>query len=368
MKGKQAAKPVVGDKGKEKQTPTKAAVVEKANGKANTQPKKVEAKPTPKKAVEKSESESGDESESEEEKVQTKLAVETNKKRDRSIASSVSDEKDSKKLKKTTQKEEDEHKEELKEEEEGEDEEMEEKQEDSEYVGHEKSPNDDLFKLPKTSYQVPIEREGQEGHPLRLHVSNLKFSVRQDQIERFFKDCGKVQVQWIKDKTNHQFYGTIFVTFENDDAAKKALALNEKKLCNRPISIQVPRNQPKQHVAIPKPTPNEDCTTLFIGHVSNEVTDDDIYELFSAIKDDIIQIRWVKDKETGNFKGCGFIKFGSHENLVKALEYDQKELKGKKIKCDFQNEQRTERPRKIFRTERPSKRFNRKDNKGAKKE
>lgn len=46
----------------------------------------------------------------------------------------------------------------------------------------------------------------------------------------------------------------------------------------------------------------EGCDTLFVGNCSDDITEDAIKELFSDCGE-VVDIRWVNDKETGNFKG-----------------------------------------------------------------
>ena len=57
----------------------------------------------------------------------------------------------------------------------------------------------------------------------------------------------------------------------------------------------------------PKPA---GCVTIFAGNLSYEIDDDATHEFFKACGA-ITNIKWLTDRETGDFKGCGFITFES---------------------------------------------------------
>jgi len=310
-----------------KNTPAKKA--EKVEPK-KAETKKVETKVAPKKVAEESDSDSDSDSESEEE-VKKPAPVQSNKReRDESV-----EQPNSKKSKKGEQ------------------------NQSSEHEGHKHSPNDDLYKLPKTDYQVPNDNQGQnESDPFRLFLGNLSYHASEDDIREFFTnaDCNVAEVHLVRDKETGKFYGTGFVSLASQEDSQKALALSGSDCGGRAIKIEASRARAggaKKSVvnSIPKPQSQfqgqgerrpvpESCRTIFLGRIGDGVVDDDIRELFKDFADDISDIRWVNDRETGNFKGCGFVSVNNHESVVKALEFDGASIHGRPIRVDFSETQR----------------------------
>jgi len=74
--------------------------------------------------------------------------------------------------------------------------------------------------------------------------------------------------------------------------------------------------------------------TLFIGNIPNSINDDDIHQIFGHCGP-IQQIRWLKDKNTGRFKGCGFIDFYSEESAVEGAKLNGSLIRGDVMRVDF---------------------------------
>ena len=45
-------------------------------------------------------------------------------------------------------------------------------------------------------------------------------------------------------------------------------------------------------------------------------------------------MRLLKDKETGHFKGFGYVEFETAEGLIEALKMNEKMIRGRPIKID----------------------------------
>ena len=82
-----------------------------------------------------------------------------------------------------------------------------------------------------------------------------------------------------------------------------------------------------------KPKP-EGCVTCFAGNLSWEIDDDACRAFFEGCGP-IERIKWLTDRETGEFKGCGFITFETEAALDKAVALRGEELLGRAIKLDY---------------------------------
>jgi RNA recognition motif-containing protein len=79
----------------------------------------------------------------------------------------------------------------------------------------------------------------------------------------------------------------------------------------------------------------EGCSKLFIGNLSYELDDDGITKFFMAVDAEIKAIRWLHHKDSGDFKGCGYVDFWSTEACEKAASLNGKNLLGRPIRIDW---------------------------------
>jgi len=85
-----------------------------------------------------------------------------------------------------------------------------------------------------------------------------------------------------------------------------------------------------------KPKPDwssRDERTVFIGNLSFNIQDENIKEVFADCGE-VIDIRWVSDKETGAFKGFGFVEFAEVEGAKAALNHIGESVLGREIRID----------------------------------
>ena len=74
---------------------------------------------------------------------------------------------------------------------------------------------------------------------------------------------------------------------------------------------------------------------LFVGNLSYEIDDDAMSKFFSNVGKEMISVRWLTHKDSGDFKGCGFIEFFYDEACAKAAELNRKHLLGRSIRLDW---------------------------------
>lgn len=80
----------------------------------------------------------------------------------------------------------------------------------------------------------------------------------------------------------------------------------------RPIKCELSQGRPNT----PNKTPRKpfeqsakpsNCTTIFMGNLSFDIDDDAVKDFFKDCGD-VKHCRWLSDRESGQFKGCGFIE------------------------------------------------------------
>ena len=74
---------------------------------------------------------------------------------------------------------------------------------------------------------------------MKIYVGNLPFSIDEDKLKELFSSYGEIEeVSVIKDKFSGRSKGFGFVTFKNDEDAKKAISeMNEKEVEGRSLKV-----------------------------------------------------------------------------------------------------------------------------------
>ena len=78
---------------------------------------------------------------------------------------------------------------------------------------------------------------------MKVYVGNLPFSFDDEGLKKIFASYGEIEeVSVIKDKFSGRSKGFGFVTFKNDEDAKKAIAeLNDKEIEGRNLKVNEAR-------------------------------------------------------------------------------------------------------------------------------
>ena len=193
---------------------------------------------------------------------------------------------------------------------------------------------------------------------------------------------GIVYIKWITDKTSREFYGTTYIEFKDKWSAINAIKLDRSKLAGRPLKIYYCPPKPDDKSWPPGPTnfelgsypnPNErikdinnnnnnnsegmnvlideqgikrknpfskntpkplNGTKLYIGNLSYDIDDNTIIKFFEPCGE-LIGLRWLTRKETGEFRGCGYIQFKESSMADLASAKDGEILMGRPIKIDW---------------------------------
>ena len=73
------------------------------------------------------------------------------------------------------------------------------------------------------------------------------------------------------------------------------------------------------------------------------IDEDKITSFFAGAGATVTGTRWLNDKETGEFKGVGFVAFESTEDVDKAVALGGEQLDGRAIRVDYAG-QKKEKP------------------------
>ena len=198
-----------------------------------------------------------------------------------------------------------------------------------------------------------------KGNPTgvtRLFLGNLPFSVDESSLNAFFPG-EMTHVKWITDKETGKFYGSAFIEMDNSISAGDAVAMSGQKLIGRPIKINfAPAREgdiwPPQKKVITggsqttggqaggsgvkamsvKPP---DCKKLFIGNLSYDIDDEGIIKFFGTVDAEVKAVRWLHHRDSGDFKGVGFVEFWNTEACERGATLNGKNLLTRPIRIDW---------------------------------
>jgi len=97
-----------------------------------------------------------------------------------------------------------------------------------------------------------------EEKTMKLYVGNLPFSVTEEVLKKTFSEFGEVEeANLIVDKFSRRSKGFGFVTFKDEEAAKKAISeMNEKDFEGRPLKVS--EAKPMEESDRPRRPPRRD--------------------------------------------------------------------------------------------------------------
>lgn len=154
----------------------------------------------------------------------------------------------------------------------------------------------------------PLYERNQEA---TLYVGNLDTRVDEDILWELFVQCGPIKnVHVPRDKITgmHQGYG--FVEFHYELDAEYAIkVMTQVKLFQKLIRINKAAQDKRQF---------EVGANLFVGNLDPDVDEKKLYDTFSSFGA-ILTTKIMRDPETGESRGFGFISYDSFEASDLAL-------------------------------------------------
>mmetsp|Transcript_118094 Transcript_118094/g.164487 ORF Transcript_118094/g.164487 Transcript_118094/m.164487 type:complete len:391 (-) Transcript_118094:255-1427(-) len=177
-----------------------------------------------------------------------------------------------------------------------------------------------------------------------IFLGNLSWSIDEEQVRKAFGECGEiVRVKFLE--RDGQFMGKAFVDFDSVESATKAVALDGTDLAGRParINFSKPREKKEgwestgkpQRTYKPQNPKPEGCVELFVGNLPWSITDEKIAAFFEPAGT-VTNTRWLNDRESGEFKGVGFVTLETTEQVDKAVAQLAGEyLDGRQVRLDY---------------------------------
>ncbi|KAI8905159.1 hypothetical protein EDD86DRAFT_72531 [Gorgonomyces haynaldii] len=177
------------------------------------------------------------------------------------------------------------------------------------------------------------------GESTTCFIGNLSWNVDEDTLAAHFAEIGDVtSARIITDKNTGKAKGFGYVEFANAAAAKKAIALSGSELDGREIRVDIstprpPReNNGKGRVEKPQSEPSN---ILFMGNLSFNVAEDELRTAFGQ-HGSILSMRFPTDKDTGAFKGFGYVEFNTVDEAKAAVAaLNGQNFDGRAIRLDY---------------------------------
>lgn len=145
------------------------------------------------------------------------------------------------------------------------------------------------------------------------YVGNLDAQVSEELLWELFVQAGPVVNVYVpKDRVTglHQGYG--FVEFRSEEDADYAIKiLNMIKLYGKPIRVNK-ASQDKKSLDV--------GANLFVGNLDPDVDEKLLYDTFSAFGVIVTNPKIMRDPDTGNSRGFGFVSYDSFETSDAAIE------------------------------------------------
>ncbi|CAL5373140.1 unnamed protein product [Camellia sinensis] len=157
------------------------------------------------------------------------------------------------------------------------------------------------------------QHSAERNQDATAYVGNLDPQVTEELLWELFVQAGPVVNVYVpKDRvTNlHQGYG--FVEFRSEEDADYAIkVLNMIKLYGKPIRVNK-ASQDKKSLDV--------GANLFVGNLDPDVDEKLLYDTFSAFGVIVTNPKIMRDPETGNSRGFGFISYDSFDASDAAIE------------------------------------------------
>lgn len=180
------------------------------------------------------------------------------------------------------------------------------------------------------------EREDKSGHHT-IFVGDLGAEITDAALFAFFSiypSCSDVQVKWDPQSGRSKGFG--FASFrERKDAERAIKEMTGKMLGSRAIRCDWTTEEGAnegQEATLKKGLKDDPrCTTVFVGNLAREVTEDELRKEFDMLGVGVIENVFIPDE-----KNFGFVRYSTHEEAALAISAAKgKIILGKLVVCSW---------------------------------
>ncbi|XP_004503120.1 uncharacterized protein [Cicer arietinum] len=157
------------------------------------------------------------------------------------------------------------------------------------------------------------QHSAERNQDATAYVGNLDPQISEELLWELFVQAGPVVNVYVpKDRVTNQHQGYGFVEFRSEEDADYAIkVLNMIKLYGKPIRVNK-ASQDKKSLDV--------GANLFIGNLDPDVDEKLLYDTFSAFGVIVTNPKIMRDPDTGNSRGFGFISYDSFDASDAAIE------------------------------------------------
>ena len=196
----------------------------------------------------------------------------------------------------------------------------------------------------------------------KVYMGNLSWQIDDESLKRAFVDIGEIKsIVWMEEKLTKKFLGAGVVEFHSEEEATKAVENSGRMVLKRECKIRrweqrgntaeerkaaaergesLPNSNQKEKNKKKFPEMGEKphgCYTLFMGNLDFNMTDDFIWDFFKQNAGvEMIKVRWLENRDTGEFRGQGYADFKKDEIDQAATLHNTPCMGGRPIKLDWQ--------------------------------
>jgi len=196
----------------------------------------------------------------------------------------------------------------------------------------------------------------------KVYMGNLSWHIDDESLKAAFADIGEIRtIVWMEEKLTKKFLGAGVVEFSSEEEAKKAVENSGRIVLKRECKIRrweqrgntaeerkaaaergetLPNSKQKETNKKKFPEMGEKprgCYTLFMGNLDFNMTDDYIWDFFKqGAGVEMIKVRWLENRDTGEFRGQGYADFKKDEIDQAATLHNSPCMGGRPIKLDWQ--------------------------------
>ncbi|GET92770.1 hypothetical protein, conserved [Leishmania tarentolae] len=181
-----------------------------------------------------------------------------------------------------------------------------------------------------------------------VFVGNLPNTINKRDVEKIFKSCGgitavRIRCQALEEldekhqnmgravrvlrgeiKKDDKYSATAYVLFTSANSIAPALEKNGLVFHNRHLVVTAMDVQSRAY-------PPE--TSIFLGNVAYNTSEEDVWNFFQEHGiTDVKRVRLVRDRETGDCKGFGYVEFMHASSVSPAIETRGDKLNGRELR------------------------------------